>query len=323
LNYFPSKKFIIIFSSLLVAGGIVWFASAKNTPKSQASGKTLSVSHSTEQKDTDGDGVADWEEVLQGTDPQNPDTNGDGKKDELQTSVATSSPDVSAAINMEMPTQNVIRDFTAYYVATALEDGSAPFNEQTKKFLVQNALPDIKKIKEKLNPYTLSDVLVDEKKSVKEYYNNFGSVAIKYFPAKNDPKNDNELAVLQTLAEHIQKEQLSEEDFGITMQKLRVIRYKYFSAAKDLSQISVPAEVKEIHLGLVNSFYNIALSLEEIALFESDPAIGMVGMQMYGDEINKIKPIMAAAQTLTKKYEIVFNESDPAYPFRIYFQPHS
>lgn len=40
-------------------------------------------------KDSDGDGISDWQEVMYGTDPYNPDTDGDGLLDGLEVEYGT------------------------------------------------------------------------------------------------------------------------------------------------------------------------------------------------------------------------------------------
>ena len=75
-NYLPSKKFIYSIV-ILVTIGILFFVvssllskknhfSAANSSQLQASNMTI---NDLLQKDSDGDGVADWQEALWGTDP--------------------------------------------------------------------------------------------------------------------------------------------------------------------------------------------------------------------------------------------------------------
>ena len=79
-QYLPSRKFVIVALSALVVFGVVfglvaWKNSKKIAAENQINQGGLQVEKITYQdlvsKDTDGDGIEDWEESLWGTDPNN------------------------------------------------------------------------------------------------------------------------------------------------------------------------------------------------------------------------------------------------------------
>ena len=83
-KYLPSKKFIIITVSVFAAIGIIFIIinliEGKGEVFQQKSDLLFQKMTLGEiiDKDSDGDGLKDWEEALWGTDPNNPDTDGDG-----------------------------------------------------------------------------------------------------------------------------------------------------------------------------------------------------------------------------------------------------
>src|SRR2546423_718695 len=85
----PSKKVIYTFVACLIAlGGIGFSINYKPSPKKIISNSnnliaanTVGIEQNLLDKDSDNDGLKDWEETLWKTDPHNPDTDGDGTPD--------------------------------------------------------------------------------------------------------------------------------------------------------------------------------------------------------------------------------------------------
>jgi len=73
----------LIMGAILLIGGLIFvlkYADKESLTKVKLAGKTFKVSKES-LKDSDNDGLKDWEEELFGTDPFNPDTDGDGYLD--------------------------------------------------------------------------------------------------------------------------------------------------------------------------------------------------------------------------------------------------
>jgi hypothetical protein len=88
-KYLPSKKFVRFIGIIVAIGIVIWIVSMLLSKKTSFVNKrdtqnTAVASDSIDDaytKDSDGDGVYDWEETLWGTDPNKKDTNGDGMSD--------------------------------------------------------------------------------------------------------------------------------------------------------------------------------------------------------------------------------------------------
>ena len=84
---FPTRKIVPVFIiCLIVIGGIFALLEYKNQAKTINNEGVISVADqkiidSIATKDSDNDGLKDWEEALWQTAPNNPDTDGDGAKD--------------------------------------------------------------------------------------------------------------------------------------------------------------------------------------------------------------------------------------------------
>jgi hypothetical protein len=88
-KYLPSKKFISILLSIVVALGIIFISLHYNKPKKittnedkQTQTENNAAKLSINNADTDSDGLKDWEETLWGTDSKKSDTDSDGTTDD-------------------------------------------------------------------------------------------------------------------------------------------------------------------------------------------------------------------------------------------------
>ena len=85
-QYLPSKKFQWILLITILVVGIVAFIFIKKSNSTEyqkeiTAPKEKVVLGSVVYNDADGDGLLNWEEALWGTDPDNPDTDGDSFSD--------------------------------------------------------------------------------------------------------------------------------------------------------------------------------------------------------------------------------------------------
>src|SRR6476620_135431 len=92
-KYLPSKKLVFITLISFAVLGIVFFfigvkkkndaIALQNSSVENIKGQSVTIKDIVE-KDTDGDTIPDWEEVLWGTDPSKKDTNDDGIPDNVE-----------------------------------------------------------------------------------------------------------------------------------------------------------------------------------------------------------------------------------------------
>jgi len=87
MQYLPSKKIVTLMIVIILVGGFWLFLNKNSNLKNKnlaginvLKNLLLGEAHF-EYTDSDNDGLLDWEEKLFGTDPQNPDSNGDGTLD--------------------------------------------------------------------------------------------------------------------------------------------------------------------------------------------------------------------------------------------------
>ncbi|MEK7535387.1 MAG: hypothetical protein AAB590_00005, partial [Patescibacteria group bacterium] len=74
----------------IIAGGYLVLLFTKSEPSTESVVATTGQSKQIAEKDTDRDGLADWEELLWGTSITNPDSDGDGVSDKEEAQVIES-----------------------------------------------------------------------------------------------------------------------------------------------------------------------------------------------------------------------------------------
>jgi len=228
-------------------------------------------------KDTDGDGVSDWEEGLWGTDSRKKDTNDDGTPDNVEIEnlkLAQNGQSESLNLSLEGNEENLTetdkfsREFFAT-VATLNQNGamdqatadklSASLAEQ-----IQNSAP--RKI------FTLSDIKVsanDNTQALENYSNSLISIQKKY------PINYTVMDVLQKFIideNNVDSSILVELD-PIIGQTNKIIA--------DMAKMSVPQSLASLHLDFMNGLQRLVENLEGIKLYETDVIVSLSAISQY------------------------------------------
>lgn len=308
--------------SFLLVGVLVWFSVARS-PKSSGKIKVSASPYSSvvadADKDTDGDGLKDWEEVLVGTDPKNPDSNNNGVKDgDEKPFIATYAGDYNN-LGDTLPTKTLVENFATLYTSSLNAGTSSTIilDDDAVQALTAGSVADAKKIRGKRNPFTEHDVIASGALNVKDYFNNVARITQKRFPEeRGDPNYENEITILYTFGLQVQDPNTKPEDLKAALAKLAFYRQRYLETISDLKKISTPKETGTLHIHFLNSLANTALALEEIMIFANDPVVGMMGMKDYADEIVSSKKIFLDAKKIVEKSNIVFEKTDPGYQFR-------
>ncbi len=258
-------------------------------------------------RDTDGDGLLDWEERLQGTDPFNPDTDGDGTRDgkELESgrdprkkgpndklallqdpNFATSSTDLTG----------IKKEFFAKYLATQSRD----IRETTYRDIIKGFNP-----KQYKPTGTLLDLNITSDNSVealRTYGNGFGVIIKKYTTRSHRTEEE-------ILGDGLK----TKDDRTLNELQLPAIAYKNF--ALDLKVIAVPSGVAQQHLLIVNGYEGMAKGLLGMQKLFSNPVDGAGGYQTYTRMRLDVTTGYAGVVSYFANQGVTFTSSEPGYPF--------
>ena len=268
-------------------GGIVVLSIVKytnnNQPKTHLTNpkKTINL-----QKDSDKDGLKDWEELLAGTDPNNPDTDNDGipdKKDQDSSRkpiIATTSADVNNATTSTSTASSTLTDkvarkiFDSYFRSKI----SGTFDKNKFKNVVDNISKEALGSQLIKYNYQKSDLkqIKPTKTTVRRYKQEFEQ-ALK--PVTKIPEYE-----LTTFARAIEKNDANE------FAKLQSYSDAYKKAVANLMSIKVPADAVAYHLQITNSFNSFSETLEKMSQSKDDPILAYALIRKFMTEeeiINK------------------------------------
>lgn len=253
--------------------------------------------------DSDNDGLKNWEEVMWNTDTENPDTDGDktsdgeevtqnrnplkkGPNDKLseQEKLAIGTTTIANGFVKNSATDNFSKDFFENYLQ-AKNDGTLIIEGQDSlvKSMVDKAVTDFKEAPR----YTKGDLTVfsaDLAKS-KSYGTSFAL---------------------------IQKRKLNDIYLAANKNDLPATAIEYKKLSEELFALSVPQEIADTHLQIINNIYTVYETYTSISKYEKDPLKTL----FYIKEHKRISDEQVKLYTSIKNYflknGIIFDNSDAA-----------
>lgn len=273
----------IIFKTVLCWAGIgvfililYFFFKSKNTVLSKSNNsKDLALLEFVGKKDSDGDGLMDWQELLLKTNPQNIDTNKNGINDKEEFLSETSKLENSVDVTTIKTIAKDIGDTSnsTVYFAKQLAKQMTGSNFNPKKISPQDILKNF------------------SSKDISE----LSSFGLNYEPAKfteNDFKKkvstkENVLTYFKELDKIIEQGKSEDEEIlkrAITTRdfsEIKIIISGYQKNINDLKGIIVPDTFLSLHLELSNILSSIRFGLESFIVLETDPAKAYLGLEVY------------------------------------------
>ena len=239
-------------------------------------------------KDTDSDGLPDWQEALYGTDPSNPHSVDATLTDSEAVNKGMVTPKTSASVPADQQpearataadvpgtdpapgslTDEFGKQFFQEYVAAS--NGGALTDDQ-KNALISKLLADYSQKASALllSPYTSISVHVSKTVSATEYAGQVEQI----FRAHDVPEDS-------ASAPPLLEEFLANNDKE-ALKKLSVFGAAHEAIAKDLLQVSVPPSLAAQHLELIQSFDTLARATKAATNYEQDPLTVMGALPLY------------------------------------------
>ncbi|MFA6397778.1 MAG: hypothetical protein WDK96_02960 [Candidatus Paceibacterota bacterium] len=273
-NYLPSKKvLLLLIVCLVILGLIFYFIIIKNNKENEDKLKSAQNKEAIKDlvsKDSDGDGVLNWEETLWGTDPENKDSNGDGVSDktEIDQKKKILQPENTSANQDLNETDRFIRDF--YSVFTSLDQSGALNNNSLTK--ISDSISNTALNKELPNVYTEKDILVRADISIessKTYHTQMKKVLDLF--AKRAIIGS-ELTILNSAIE-------TGDESSLT--KIIPIADEYENLSKEVIKVTVPKNLEIIHLAIINNSYKVSETLTNMQNMFSDPIKGISNLILH------------------------------------------
>jgi hypothetical protein len=326
----PSKKVLLLAIACTVAllCIIVAFAYTPKTTKVAETVPVVSVQSQTNllqtqfsEKDSDNDGLKDWEETLWGTDPMKSDTDGDGTKDGDEVKAGRSptnkgtndkitSQDLPVALQASTtkaatttPTTVFAQELFSRYMS--LKQSGENVTPEMQADLISQILLEHNAQSSDAPVYTTRDFKVASSEtldSVRAYGNAMGSIL------KNDaPKIDMpELALVELAVENSDPSKL--EKIGIMVEAYQKMLAK-------MKALTVPPSAASLHAAVMTSLGGVIYSDQAMQKYFSDPITAMIGLQQYQQTANDTIDTFASVESYFDNSGITFSPSEPGYTF--------
>ncbi|MFA6278622.1 MAG: thrombospondin type 3 repeat-containing protein [Candidatus Paceibacterota bacterium] len=269
-----------LFAVVLIIGAYIFARGIGSPPAAEASAETALLK-AIAAKDSDNDGLPDWEEVLYGTDPHNPDSNHLGMTDgdavakglivpkaiaNMPTATSTLAADSSTR------TEAFAKDFFTLYLAAKQSNGGVDLStDQT------NALAD-----QAINQLLLTSTQASSAKSMSDLkvsgtgpdaLRAFAIVAEAVFKKNMDTTITNEMQALQDAVQNNDTDALSQ---------LTSAAQIYRNYAAGLAALTVPQELAADNLMLINAMLLRSEVDDNFASVNTDPLAAMLAIQQFG-----------------------------------------
>lgn len=288
-NWKPSRKTISIIVGLCAISGLIVWLNREKIPVALLSPDDIVTVKAQEvtERDTDGDGVRDWEEYLWGFNSEKKDSDGNGIEDavELEKKKLVLK-DLSEGEKVAEPatfTDNFSKEF---FVAFAALKESGNLTQTNINNISQKSLEALTQIKIE-DKYTTKNLLLsDSSKEAKDVYRRDLANMGKTIQIKELGKE------LELLHRAINKPR---SDKLIT--SLTKTQSVYLDLAEKTIKIKVPSPIQNAHLNLANSYYKIGSSIGGLTNLYDDPALSIVYFSEYQNALETMSESMTTIST--------------------------
>lgn len=282
-KYLPSKKIAIVLGVLcLLAVGLAYFFSKLGNSSVAGSENNTNVEvvalEDLNNRDTDGDGVKDWEEALWGTDPNKKDTAGDGVGD-FATIAKKRQIIVSGNANVTTNTTSTVTDIFAqqFFSSVASLKQAGGLTKENIDTLAQTAVTNLTvptdpiryKIENVRTIEATPETIATFKKELKKIatglpVDTLGSEVVLLSKGINKPKNPKLEAQLKSISS------------------------TYALLAERSSRITVPSTMVNAYVDLINAYYGLSVATTGLSLVYTDPVQSVQALSLHRTQTTKL-----------------------------------
>lgn len=296
----PSGKLIsLAIVSLSIIGFAFYYAEVKNgeeTPVytatvNNATDLNLLAGSSDSYKDSDGDGLKDWEETLWGTDPRVSDA--DKAKEAPVVAKAKKTAPLTATDSLG---RNLFTQFMNLKQVGLTSD--APSLERAAATIVESGFES----NEGPRVYSSSDIKSSANIQVKDYINAVGGII-----RNRTPKiTKSEITIF--------REALEAKDMSLVKQ-LDPASTAYKLMLTDLLQLTVPQTTVDLHVRLLNNIATIGYVVDAFRQAPTDPAASIKGLALFQPTFENTVSIFREYGTIISSQRITYQTDEGGYFF--------
>lgn len=261
---------------------------------------TVPVYAEEDMTDTDNDGLKDWQEVIQGTDANNPDTDGDGTSDgdELKAGRNPSKPgpdDKSLVQELKIGSNDVYSAYVPHSLTDTISKNlfSAYFEARG-----QGITGDPEALAQ------IADSIARDTLSRNELTYIYDVSAIGTF-------SDGDLEAGKRYGEQFGNLYITMlENIESAPNNLTIIASHYEAFSKNITSIYVPQSLASVHADLGNNLYNLALMFSIAASYESDPVRAALAIRNMESLLQEQARLFTSVANYFRRNDILFENQD-------------
>ncbi|KKU39614.1 MAG: hypothetical protein UX53_C0003G0055 [Candidatus Azambacteria bacterium GW2011_GWB2_46_37] len=293
------KNKLILAAILLLFLGVGGFAAKNNffSKKTLDSLKNSAQDGATNAKtDSDGDGLADWEESIQKTDPNNPDTDVDGYLDGEE--MASGYDPLKPAPN-DLLSARTKHDEKQKLAANGQPDAPVSLKGFEMLKIAEDAVANLSSALGSLPRTSLWDLNITQDKS-KAAIKNYALSAIKTI-------SGNFSAINNESPEPILKAAIEKNDFS----KINLWISSYEKTERELKQLAVPSPLLSVHQDALALLAGLSGTLKNIKQFSNDPISQLNEIRKYAALTQNWSDLInQTSQEIQNKYQITFSAEE-------------
>jgi hypothetical protein len=313
----------VLFSAVLIIGAYVIARGVESPPTAQASTETALL-QAIATKDSDSDGLADWEEALYGTSPNNSDsfnlgmTDGEAVAKGLivpkaiaDISVATSSPDslssdgLPPASSEGTLTATFATNLFSLYLAAKQANGGADLSESDLTNISNQALSSL----------SATIVAAPDFKSVGNLsVSGSGTDALKTFAVNAEAvlaKNTNDASK----SEILYLQDAVQNDDMTALPHIASLAKSYRDSAAGLAALQVPTELAADDLALINAMARMSEITTDFTRVDTDPMATMLALKQYPQAVINLSNSFMRINAIYKNAGISLSVGTPGASF--------
>lgn len=297
---------VAAFIALVFIGGSIYISRHLSTPVAQASPESALL-NAIATRDSDGDGLPDWQEALYGTDPHTIDTQKLGMSDaeavakglivpKAVADIPTASDSGTASSDEPFAdgtlTSLFAQNLMAAYVSAKEAKGGADLTEDEMFAVANEAVTQTSKTLTPAPAFkNLSDLKIGEAGpvSMRAYVASVDAI----FEKNKSTGGKSDLTYLQEVVSGTDQKAVGH---------LSSLASTYRAVAAGIALVAVPQEAAAAHLKLVNSTMRLGQIISDFARVNTDPLAAILGLQQYP------QAALLFAQSLSELGAIVASE---------------
>jgi len=267
-------------------------------------------------KDTDADGLPDWQEQLYATDPENPNSVDASMTDSEAVAAGLVKPrfeseEVSEPVNIDdvpgvragpqTTTDRFARLFFEQYLTMR---GSEPPTPETLLLFVENAVEELGETNQIPRAYSSADVR----------NGGSGDAALRTYSIGADGAFARTTGGANKDAMYYFGKVVYKEDTA-ALKPLAALGKAYAQAGETLIRVPAPKEVEAVHLRLANSLSLLGVIINDLTQVNEDPLRAFLVLSQYEDAAEELAESLLAYDRIYDAAGVVVTPEEPGYLF--------